>query len=119
MKRMTHLAPRDAVTRSTREQHGAVQDAELAGWGVAPEEAVDFSSNVNPYGPSPMVEEALERASIARYPDPQCMDLHVALAAHHDVEPDCILAGNGAAELIWLAALAFDRPLENPGVQCR
>ena len=112
MKKMTHLAPREAVMRSRREQHGAVQDVELAGWGVAPEDAVDFSSNVNPYGPSPTVEAAIKRATIARYPDPQCTDLHAALAAHHGVEPDFILAGNGAAELIWLAALAFVAPLD-------
>ena len=92
------------------EPHGAIDHAELRALGLDPARVLDFSANINPYGPSPRVREALAAVDVARYPDRHALDLRDALAAHHALEPDHILVGNGTAELIWLVALAFLRP---------
>ena len=39
--------------------HGALDFAELAQLGLAPEDICDFSVNSNPYGPSPSGAKAL------------------------------------------------------------
>ena len=76
---------------------------------------LDFSANVNPFGtPEPVkaaIRAAAERA--ACYPDPYCTALRQKLAALHDVSPDDILCGNGAAELIFsfVSALKAKRAL--------
>ena len=73
----------------------------------------DFSANINPFGFPRAVGKALEAAlrDVGRYPDPLCGDFRRAAAARHRVRPDEILPGNGAAELVHLAARALrDRP---------
>ncbi|MBN1438827.1 MAG: threonine-phosphate decarboxylase [Anaerolineales bacterium] len=92
------------------EEHGGIDSAELEALGLRPESIIDFSSNVNPFGPFPGVREALETVRLDRYPDRESHALRRALAARIGVPPDQILAGNGAAELIGLAASAFLRP---------
>lgn len=63
---------------------------------------LDFSANINPYGTPPAVLAALQQAltKVYCYPDPYCRALVEAIAAHEGVPQDCILCGNGAAELI-------------------
>ena len=72
-------------------------------------EIVDFSASINPLGPSPAVlpaiKEALDR--IERYPEPHAEGLVSALAHTWDVDPDSILTGNGATELIHFLAWAW------------
>lgn len=89
--------------------HGALDFAELHHLGLAPEAVLDFSMNGNPYGPSPLVREALAQVPYDRYPDREVLALRRVLAAHLDVIPDHILVGNGSTELVWLVALAFVR----------
>jgi threonine-phosphate decarboxylase len=74
------------------------------------EDIIDFSANINPFGPAPGVRQALARVHVDRYPDPGTLGLRRALAEHLNVAPGQILAGNGASELIWLTALAYVRP---------
>lgn len=72
---------------------------------------LDFSANINPLGPSPLVRDAIVRATdqIVHYPDRHASRLALALAGHWSIDPECILMGNGATELIhflartWLA----------------
>ncbi|HZV03731.1 MAG TPA: histidinol-phosphate transaminase [Gemmataceae bacterium] len=106
------IAPRSQVLDVPLAVHGAPDPAELRRFGVRPEELLDFSSNINAYGPSPMVREAVARTPLDRYPDDEALALRTALAEYLGVAPQCILAGNGSAELIWLASLAFLRPLD-------
>ncbi|GIP38779.1 threonine-phosphate decarboxylase [Paenibacillus sp. J31TS4] len=74
-------------------------------YGLPRERMLDFSSNMNPFGPPPAVRELLPAYAeeIMRYPDPACRELRRKLADVHGVPMDAILAGNGAAELIDLA----------------
>ncbi len=90
--------------------HGAPDHAELRRLGLRPADVLDFSTNINAYGPSPTVRDAIVRTPLDCYPDPEALALRAALAEHLGVSPQRILAGNGSSELIWLAALAFLRP---------
>jgi histidinol-phosphate aminotransferase len=92
-------------------QHGAPDYVELEALGLAPGDVLDFSVNSNPYGPSPMVDQALRAVALDRYPDREAIALRRALARYHgDVSLSQIVVGNGTAELIWLVAQAFLRP---------
>jgi threonine-phosphate decarboxylase len=90
--------------------HGGPDLGELRALGLRPDDVLDFSSNVNPYGPSPAVREALAVVPLGRYPDRECLELRAALAESLGASCDRVLPGNGASELIWLACLAFVRP---------
>lgn len=83
--------------------------------GCNPEEILDFSASINPLGMPESVAQTLRSpavfAQILHYPDPNYSRLRQAIAAHHQISPDCVLPGNGVAELLtWvskdLAALA-------------
>ncbi|MDR2630483.1 MAG: threonine-phosphate decarboxylase CobD [Spirochaetaceae bacterium] len=64
---------------------------------------LDFSANISPLGLPPGVVKALIEGArnFDRYPDSRCAELRAALAEHHGLEPDRILCGNGAADLIY------------------
>jgi histidinol-phosphate aminotransferase len=84
--------------------------AELEQLGLDPAEILDFSVNSNPYGPSPLVQRAIAQVPLERYPDREALALRRALAAKLAVEPEQIVVGNGAAEVLWLIALVFLQP---------
>ena len=65
---------------------------------------LDFSANINPLGPPSGVQEVLKQAvnEIAHYPEPQARTLRTELAACYGVDPEEVIVGNGAAELIFL-----------------
>ncbi|HRU11397.1 MAG TPA: histidinol-phosphate transaminase [Methanomassiliicoccales archaeon] len=77
------------------------------GWRVPGVE--DFSHNLNPYGPPAalpqLVEEAVEH--LGHYPDDSSMALREAIAAHHGVAPENVIAGAGSTELIRLFPEVF------------
>ncbi|MCL4300199.1 MAG: histidinol-phosphate aminotransferase family protein [Anaerolineae bacterium] len=91
--------------------HGACDYSELARLGLPPAEVIDFSANSNPYGPHPAVlaavQAALDPATLARYPDRDCLALRAAIAAADQTTIERILPGNGATELIHLLALVL------------
>ena len=72
---------------------------------------LDFSVNVNPFGPSEAVLEAAKRGidKCCAYPDSQCRALREALAAKLGVPQEYILPGNGAADLFFSLVTA-ERP---------
>lgn len=65
-------------------------------------EILDFSASINPLGPAPGVHKAIVDAldEIVHYPDPYGSRLQNALAREWGVDPDCVMVGNGATELI-------------------
>jgi histidinol-phosphate aminotransferase len=87
--------------------HGSPDYRELAALGFDPAQVLDFSANLNPFGPSPRVVEALQGLPLHRYPDSECWELRERIAAYHGLAPESILVGNGSSELIWLVALAL------------
>lgn len=74
------------------------------GNGNGPRQFIDFSANMNPFGPPVCVGELLRNygETIVRYPDPAVRGLLAKLSSHHGAETDGLLVGNGAAELIDL-----------------
>ncbi|CQD32914.1 threonine-phosphate decarboxylase CobD [Yersinia mollaretii] len=64
---------------------------------------IDFSANINPLGMPNSLKTAIV-AQLARaecYPDVEYRQLHAALARAHHCQPENIMAGNGATELIY------------------
>ncbi|WP_276355599.1 threonine-phosphate decarboxylase CobD [Cohnella caldifontis] len=74
---------------------------------------LDFSANMNPWGPPEIVGTLMKERwrEIARYPDPAVRGLRRKLAEAYGIPEESILAGNGAAELIDLA-VRVQRPEE-------
>ncbi len=70
--------------------------------GVPWQQVLDFSASINPLGPSPRVKEAilssLER--VAHYPSIFSTDLRLRLAREWGIQPEQILTGNGAVDLL-------------------
>jgi threonine-phosphate decarboxylase len=82
-----------------KRMHGDVREAHL----------LDFSAPINPLGPPEGVRGVLALAGLhaARYPSAAADELCAAAARHHGVPRECVLAGNGSTELIYLVARLF------------
>lgn len=72
---------------------------------------IDFSANINPLGTPDSVKRAVIRAAehLAEYPDPGQEILRSGIAQMEGItDSDCVVCGNGAAELIRLICAALD-----------
>jgi len=79
--------------------------------GLDPARASKLDFNENPYGPSPRVIEALaSMTNVHLYPDPIAGELREELAAYTSMDPEEILIGSGADELISLVVSVFVEP---------
>ncbi|GAB1482523.1 hypothetical protein MASR2M78_13390 [Treponema sp.] len=69
--------------------------------GLNPRDILDFSVNVNPFGPPEWLAEEIQTAldEIRNYPDPQASRLRKAAASRWDVEEERIVCSNGSDEL--------------------
>jgi histidinol-phosphate aminotransferase len=92
------------------EAHGGLNLQELREANIDPAGLIDFSVNVNPFGPSPLALAALRDTDPSIYPDWHVLDLCDALAEANNLTPTHVLVGNGTAELIWLVAHACLKP---------
>ncbi|MEM3357019.1 MAG: aminotransferase class I/II-fold pyridoxal phosphate-dependent enzyme, partial [Candidatus Bathyarchaeia archaeon] len=73
-------------------------------------EIFDFSSNINPLGPSPKSIEAIKNSLelIPTYPDPDSTALRDAIAGSFSgLSRENVIVGNGSTELIYLFADVF------------
>ena len=104
------LSPRPEIQGLTPSTHGGLNYAELEEMGIAPGEVIDFSANLNPFGPPRAVLESMSQADIAQYPDSDATSLKRALAETLGLPAHNIIIGSGSTELIRLAALAYFRP---------
>ncbi len=89
--------------------HGGLDEQELRGFGLDPAAVLDFSSNVNPLGASPLAVEAARTAELSRYPDPRCRALKATLAERLGVAPENVAVGNGSTELVHLVVRVLAR----------
>jgi len=65
-------------------------------------QTLDFSVNINPYGPSITMLKALKNCDISHYPEPQAESLKWQLAQHYAFsDQQELIVGNGAADLMW------------------
>lgn len=72
--------------------------------GIAARQLIDFSANINPLGFSPRVKKVLlnSRQLILHYPDRHAYDFINEISCFHGIPAQCILAGNGSTEFIFL-----------------
>ncbi|MEM3377908.1 MAG: threonine-phosphate decarboxylase CobD [Candidatus Bathyarchaeia archaeon] len=74
------------------------------------EDILDFSSNINPLGPSPKAIKAIRDnlGLIPSYPDPDSTALRDAIASSiKGISRENVICGNGSIELIYLFADVF------------
>ncbi|XID94009.1 threonine-phosphate decarboxylase CobD [Paenibacillaceae bacterium WGS1546] len=85
--------------------HGGDRETASARFGIAKDDWLDFSANINPLGPPPQALEALKNGleAIVNYPDPGHRAFKRVLAVKLGVAEEALLVGNGAAECIALA----------------
>jgi threonine-phosphate decarboxylase len=87
---------------------GEVLDA-AAKSGFRREDVLDFSSSVNPLGPSKKALEAAKNAfkEIPSYPDSNSNELRQTIADYYKLTKDNVIVGNGSTELMYLFAETF------------
>ena len=79
--------------------------------GREPSRIVKLDANENPYGPLPIVREALANMEFPHiYPDPESRALRKSLAKFTGVDEEYLLAGSGVDELIDLLMRVFLDP---------
>jgi histidinol-phosphate aminotransferase len=82
---------------------------------------IKLNTNENPYPPSPHALAAISAASdrLRLYPDPSASVLRETIAAHYNVAPDQVFAGNGSDEVLghtFQGLLKHDAPLLFPDI---
>src|SRR5512137_2466618 len=98
----------DLVREGIRQLNPCVHGGEV--WNVAVEtgkdvgDIIDFSSSVNPLGPS---EKALAAArngfkTLTLYPDSNSTALRESIACYYGLDKRNVIVGNGSTELIYL-----------------
>jgi histidinol-phosphate aminotransferase len=90
--------------------HGGIGEDELRALGLSAADVVDFSANLNPYGPCQPLLAALRGAPLDVYPDPRARRAREAWAAALETSFERIAVGHGAADLFWAIARALLRP---------
>ncbi len=70
---------------------------------------LDFSANVNPLGPPIAVRALFGQGTdlVTKYPSPDAREFCEAVASHHHISENCVLAGNGSTDLIYLLTRLF------------
>ncbi len=78
-------------------------------YGIDARKFIDFSSNVNPLGPSPAARRAAKRSLglIDRYPDPEMSGLRKAIARFFGIKAEHVLCGHGSTGLVHLVPRVF------------
>jgi len=97
---MNHL-----IRKSVQAMEGYVPGEQPQG-----EDVIKLNTNENPYLPSANVQDILSMvdvATLARYPDPVCLELRKAIAELHGCEVENIFVGNGSDEVLALCIRAF------------
>jgi threonine-phosphate decarboxylase len=93
---------------TTRTHGGNIYEAAQR-YGIKEKKIIDFSSNVNPLGPSTVVMRAAKRSAslMGRYPDPELTDLRKAIARYFGIKHVQVVCGAGSNGLIHLIPRVF------------
>lgn len=88
-----------------RPSHGGNIEWAAAVANCSPFALLDFSASINPLGPPPSAIAAIHANldQLSRYPNPRYPQLRQTLAEFHGIDPDWLIPGNGAAELLTWA----------------
>lgn len=98
----------ESAQKTARVHGGNIREA-IKRYGLEGRKVLDFSSNVNPLGPSAAARRAAKKALalIDRYPDPDMTDLRKAIARYFGIKPGQVICGNGSNGLIHLIPRVF------------
>jgi len=83
---------------------------------------IKLNTNENPYGPSPLVLEALKKEAsdtLRLYPDPNADGLKAAVADYYRISPKQVFVGNGSDEVLahtFLGLLKHPNPILFPDI---
>jgi L-threonine-O-3-phosphate decarboxylase len=91
---------------TTRPHHGGNLTWAASIAGCSPRDILDFSASINPLGPPQSALDSIQATlnQLKAYPDPNYGELRQALSqVYGSLDPDWILPGNGAAELLTWA----------------
>jgi threonine-phosphate decarboxylase len=85
--------------------HGGNVTAVAARYDLDPASLLDFSANIDPFGPPPAVRAAIARIArapreVASYPEPTAKPLREAIARHHGIDAASVLVANGSTALL-------------------
>ncbi len=86
------------------------------------DDLIKLNTNENPYGPSPVVIQALKAEaadSLRLYPDPNSSKLKVAIADYHALQVNQVFVGNGSDEVlahIFQGLFQHNKPLLFPDI---
>ncbi len=77
--------------------------------GLSSSEILDFSANINPLGPPESLRSIISRtvSDLVHYPDPYAAEFREMVAEYFNLPVDCIVAGNGTSELLFLLPLVL------------
>ncbi len=106
------IKPRIEILGLSEAVHGSLDDSELERIGIDPNSIIDFSTSVNPFGPSGIAVAAITQIPWDRYPDRESKQLRSVLAKRLATSEEELIAGNGSGELVQLIALAYLRPMD-------
>ena len=97
------------IVQKTTRTHGGNIYAAAKRYGLEEKNIIDFSSNVNPFGPSSAAKRAAKKALsfIDRYPDPDMRQLRTAIARYFGIKPGHVMCGNGSNGIIHLIPRVF------------
>ena len=98
----------ESAQKTARVHGGNIREA-IKRYGLEGRKVLDFSSNVNPLGPSAAARRAAKKALslIDHYPDPDMTDLRKAIARYFGIKPGHVICGNGSNGLIHLIPRVF------------
>lgn len=93
----------DVQSLENLKKHGGNTKRLAKMYGLAGSDLVDFSSNINPYGPPQDVLDAVNKAigGINEYPEQDAETLVEAIAEYTGIDSDHVVVGNGSIELIY------------------
>jgi len=101
------------MTSDLKYKHGGTPQLDMIRLGVPPGPVLDFSVNLNPLGPPPIIKENWPDllGSIEQYPSVEGDGVSEYYESVCGISPSNFLAGNGSTELIYLTprVLGFKR----------
>jgi len=110
---MSFAAVKETSTQAEpiRAAHGGDIECVAAQFGIATDDLLDFSANINPAGPPPgvlrrLAHEATDAHRLMRYPDIELRELRTAISAADGIDATSVVIANGTSALIDAAVRA-------------
>ncbi len=89
--------------------HGGNKQQLADHMGCRVEDIIDMSSNLNPLGPPERIQAFIRENIhlIHALPEPDAAGMARGFAAYHNIDPGCVIAGNGTTFFIYTLPLAL------------